>query len=53
MRNIVRNELKIERESIIKKHPWYNDMIKRLLYTTGSSKKISSTESVLLRQIRK
>eukprot|EP00833_Pecoramyces_ruminatium_P009896 jgi/Orpsp1_1/1183928/evm.model.c7180000087263.1 len=52
MRNKVNKELKIEREKIIKRHPWFNDMVNKMLYTTGSSTSISETENILLRQIR-
>jgi len=49
----VDKELKIERERIIKRHPWFNDMVNKMLYTTGTSKPISETENILVKQIRK
>jgi len=52
MRTIVNNDLKLERERIIKKHPWYNDMVNKIIYTTGSARELSETENILLRQIR-
>jgi len=53
MRTIVNNDLRLERERIIKKHPWYNDMVNKMVYTTGSARELTETENILLRQIRK
>jgi len=53
MRSIVNNELRVERERIINRHPWYNDMVNKMIYTTGSARVLSETENILFRQIRK
>ncbi|OUM69895.1 hypothetical protein PIROE2DRAFT_57149 [Piromyces sp. E2] len=53
MRNIVNKELRIEREKIIKKHPWYNDMVKKMVFTTGTERVLTETEKILLKQIRR
>jgi len=52
MRTIVNNDLKSEREKIIKRHPWYNDMVNKMIYTTGTARELTETENILLRQIR-
>jgi len=53
MRTIVNKDLKLEREKIIKRHPWYNDMVNKMIYTTGTARELTETENILLKQIRK
>ncbi|ORX75365.1 hypothetical protein BCR32DRAFT_237377 [Anaeromyces robustus] len=52
MRTIINNDLRAEREKIIKRHPWFNDMVNKMVYTTGTNRQLSETENILLRQIK-
>ncbi|ORX41667.1 hypothetical protein BCR36DRAFT_363932 [Piromyces finnis] len=52
MRSIVNKELRIEREKVINRHPWYNDMVNKMIYTTGTARQLTETENILFKQIK-
>jgi hypothetical protein len=52
MRRKAEAEKRKEREEILQAHPWYNDLINKVVHTGGIKRKCGPSEQLLIDRIR-
>lgn len=53
MREKAHEERKLARKQMIDDHPWYNELINKVVVLNGAQRQVTSHEKVILDHIRK